>query len=103
MDLLARYEISELLTEREALDYQILQKILVRIQGSSRRLGRCLRELIQYLGPKALRISERESATDLIEQIGDPQKAGIPFPRSLAKLLLMYRRYEEDGFTSFWL
>ncbi|MEL6654272.1 MAG: AAA family ATPase, partial [Bacteroidota bacterium] len=101
--LLARYEISELLTEREALDYQILQKILVRIQGSSRRLGRCLRELIQYLGPKALRISERESATDLIEQIGDPQKAGIPFPRSLAKLLLMYRRYEEDGFTSFWL
>ncbi|MFK7926512.1 MAG: McrB family protein, partial [Bacteroidia bacterium] len=101
--MLNRHEISELLTVDEGLDYQILQKILPRIQGSSRRLGKCLRELIQFLGPKKLQIPESMTAEEIMLKIGDPRRAKVKYPRSLAKLLLMYRRYEEDGFTSFWL
>ncbi|MEL7532904.1 MAG: AAA family ATPase [Bacteroidota bacterium] len=101
--MLNRHEISELLTANEGLDYQILQKILPRIQGSSRRLGQCLRELIQYLGPKGLSLSKGMEAEEIMQKIGDPRRAEVKYPRSLSKLLLMYRRYEEDGFTSFWL
>ena len=101
--MLNRYEISELLSESEALDYQILQKILPRIHGSSRRLGTMLGELIRHFAPPKLKLSAQMTAAEMIVKIGPPHQAGIKFPRSLSKVLLMYRRFEEDGFTSFWL
>jgi 5-methylcytosine-specific restriction protein B len=101
--MLNRYEISELLSESEALDFQILQKILPRIHGSSRRVGEVLRALIRHFSPKTLKLSDNLNAVELIAKVGDPQKRRLQYPRSLEKLLLMYRRFEEDGFTSYWL
>ena len=101
--LLNRYEIRELISEQEALDFQIVQKILPRIYGSSRRVGEVLKELIALFMPQSASINPSMKYEALAKQIGNPKKGGIRFPRTIEKLLLMTRRYEEDGFTSFWM
>ncbi|MCI4669071.1 MAG: AAA family ATPase [Bacteroidia bacterium] len=98
-----RHEIRELISEGEAVDLQIHQKILPRIYGSSRTLYRVLFEIIALLtqndklGEVALPYAE------LQKLIGDPRKKQIPYPRSVSKLMMMMRRLEENGYTSFWL
>ncbi|MCB0841122.1 MAG: hypothetical protein KDD99_30845, partial [Bacteroidetes bacterium] len=42
-------------------------------------------------------------ASEIIERIGNPRKRNFVYPRSIEKLMLMYRRFDEDGFTSFWI
>ena len=101
--LLNRYEIRELVTEQEALDFQIMQKILPRIYGSSRRVGEVLYELLRLFLPDKLQIPSETSFSALVQKVGDPKKQGFRFARTIEKLLLMTRRYEEDGFTSFWM
>jgi len=84
----------------EAFDYQILQKILPRIGGTSERIRKLILNLLGYcignpekiLGLDTAEAIEAE--TDLIEE--------AIYPRSASKLMDMLRRFEEDGFTSFW-
>ncbi|KUO51106.1 MAG: hypothetical protein APF76_16565 [Desulfitibacter sp. BRH_c19] len=66
-----------LLSEDKAIDYQIMQKILPRIHGSSMGVEDILKELEQFLSSK--------------------------YPMSKRKIEFMLRRFSEDGFTSFWL
>ena len=66
-----------LIDENAAIDFQILQKILPRIQGSSNEIETLLVRLSEYCGEK--------------------------YPRSRAKVEFMLRRLEDDGFTSYWL
>lgn len=101
--LLNRYEIRELISEQEALDFQIMQKILPRIYGSSRRVGEALFGLIRFFVPNEIKLTADMPVRTLQQHIGDPKKKGFRFPRTIEKLLLMTRRYEEDGFTSFWM
>ncbi|MEM7369448.1 MAG: AAA family ATPase [Bacteroidota bacterium] len=101
--LLNRYEIRELISEQEALDFQIMQKILPRIYGSSRRVGDALYALTRLFVPKEIKLSPDMPVRALRKQIGEPKKQAFRFPRTIEKLLLMTRRYEEDGFTSFWI
>ena len=65
-----------LLTEEQAVDFQILQKILPRIQGSDGQVKDILEELERLF-------TER-------------------YPASLKKVQFMLGRLESDGFTSFW-
>lgn len=67
-----------LLDDKVALDNQIMQKILPRVQGSSESIKTMLGEL--------LKICESEK-----------------YETSAKKINFMIKRYEEDGFTSYWL
>ncbi|OWZ84117.1 McrB family protein [Natranaerobius trueperi] len=66
-----------LLTENTAVDFQLMQKILPRIQGSS------------------LKVEET------LEKIIDLCSSNYPLTKSKAEFML--GRFNEDGFTSFWL
>ena len=69
---------ADLLNEKAAFDNQIMQKILPRVQGSSESIKTMLGEL--------LKICESEK-----------------YEASAKKINFMIKRYEEDGFTSYWL
>ena len=69
---------ANLLDDKVAFDNQIMQKILPRIQGSSESIKTMLGEL--------LKICESEK-----------------YDASAKKINFMIKRYEEDGFTSYWL
>lgn len=89
---------AELLPQNVAMDNAIMQKILPRLQGNS--LGVCnmlakLFELWQPLTDSAGYASELTSEHMKIS-------AECRYPRSSAKLIAMVKRFEEDGFTSYW-
>lgn len=69
---------THLLDFKDALDNQIMQKILPRVQGSSESIKKMLEEL---------------------KKLCETEK----YESSLNKINFMITRYEEDGFTSFWL
>ena len=69
---------ADLLDDKIAFDNQIMQKILPRVQGSSESIKTMLGEL--------LKICESEK-----------------YEASAKKINFMIKRYEEDGFTSYWL
>ncbi|RXT00975.1 hypothetical protein EIZ39_25760 [Ammoniphilus sp. CFH 90114] len=88
-----------LMSEKEAFDLQWLQKILPRIQGSSSSVKRVLIEFMQLATGQRSNIEEMMSdASELLTV-----KTDAPYPQSARKIAYMLRRYEEDGFTSFWL
>ena len=90
-------EVYDLMSEEEAFDYQLLQKVLPRINGTSTRTQEALVKLFWYcVDGKA----ERQSSYDL--EAWQQEVASARYPKSSAKLLDMLRRFEEDGFTSFW-
>ncbi len=92
-------DLSHLLEENVAFDFQIMQKVLPRIQGSSIRVKRVIINLLKYLND-GLEINE-EMLFDEIEKAAT--KKDFRYPQSSKKLLFMLKRYEDDGFTSFWL
>jgi len=67
----------ELMKEKKCIDLQILQKILPRIHGSSIEVEEVLGELKSYCEEQGYELSN-------------------------SKLNFMLRRYNQDGFTSFW-
>lgn len=66
----------DLLPEDQAVDFQIMQKILPRIQGSYYQLEAVLKQLLEFCGER--------------------------YSLSSKKLEFMLGRLESDGFTSFW-
>ncbi|MUG87280.1 DUF3578 domain-containing protein [Paenibacillus timonensis] len=94
-----------LLAEDEALDHQLLQKILPRIQGSSASIRRVLLNLMRECVGSSFAVNEYlEDMTSLFE--GNKLKPLLDqakYPRSARKIASMLRRLEEDGFTSYWL
>lgn len=95
---------SQLLSFEEAIDRMILQKILPRIQGSSPAIKRALLDLFKIcindsssaLNPGSIINTEMEQMI----KANDDEKTYI---QSATKLTYMMRRFEEDGFTSFWI
>ena len=86
---MAYNEKSELLSFDEALDYQIYQKILPRIAGSDGRTEEALKKLY------TLCTNQEFDNEDMMSY--------AKYPRSAKKLSHMLRRFEYDGFTSFWI
>ena len=95
----------DLLSFNQAMDFEILQKILPRIQGSSARIKEVLKSLFEIC--TASRTSyQNESSASVYEKMDTYCKnniKNIPFPKSAIKIAFMMRRWEEDGFTSYWL
>ncbi|XID92250.1 McrB family protein [Paenibacillaceae bacterium WGS1546] len=92
-----------LLTNDEALDYQLLQKILPRIQGSNRSVKRVLLQLLEIaLGKKLNKGELEDDASELWSNLAKTVESA-KYPQSAIKIVFMLRRLDEDGFTSYWL
>ncbi|MCD6438844.1 MAG: AAA family ATPase [Halomonas sp.] len=81
-----------------AMDFQLMQKVLPRIQGSSLSVLKVLIGLLSLLANTPL---EEDAEYGVIEKEVNPQNTR--YPRSVKKLLFMLQRFHDDGFTSFWL
>lgn len=95
----------ELMTEEQAFDLQLLQKVLPRIQGSSQSVKRLLIELMLFCTNQK---GKMEELLNDAAELYDPWRRSAEepkalYPQSARKLAYMLRRLEEDGFTSFWL
>ncbi|MCP5498104.1 MAG: AAA family ATPase [Leptospiraceae bacterium] len=89
---------NKLLNEEKAMDYQIMQKILPRIQGSSPRIEKIIKDLL-ILFSTGLKIDEKFTYEEVLEAF---KKVESKYPLSTEKLLFMLKRFDDDGFTSFW-
>ncbi|MEH7420638.1 MrcB family domain-containing protein [Bacillus thuringiensis] len=87
---MAYNEQGKLLSFDEALDYQIYQKILPRLAGSDGRTEEVLKQLYVL-------------CTNEEYDSGNSDASYAKYPRSANKLSHMLRRFEYDGFTSFWI
>ena len=89
-----------LLPDDAAFDHEIMQKILPRIQGSSAAIKEVLSELfIKFAGDYS-----GFAGAAAYEQMGSfLDSKPCKYPNSAKKIAFMMRRYEEDGFTSYWL
>lgn len=94
-------EEAKLLSRDEAFDNEIMQKILPRIQGSSSVIKHMLEELFRYCmnDVRALESNSNSVGAEMLKKAPDAKK----YPKSAKKIAYMMTRYEEDGFTSYWI
>lgn len=86
--------------EDEAFDCEILQKILPRLQGSSEALKNAMKDLFKVFVKDENNIDENgHMGETMLNRIG---KHAL-WPESAKKIAYMMTRFEEDGFTSYWL
>lgn len=94
----------DLLAENDAMDNELMQKILPRIQGSSSSIKKMLCDLFKlcagdYDGYNA----QSDNISDKMKKALNDKDRKIKYRHSAEKIELMTRRFEEDGFTSYWL
>jgi energy-coupling factor transporter ATP-binding protein EcfA2 len=94
-----------LLSENEAFDNQLFQKILPRIQGSSASIKSVLLKLMNECSATSLAITELMDDASQLYAEGRLKEvlSRAKYPQSARKIAFMLRRLEEDGFTSYWL
>lgn len=90
-----------LIEGRSAFDFQIIQKILPRIHGSSERVQKVLIELIYLLEKGETENVRSDVEFDIIQK--QFPYASLKYKRASKKILFMLKRFDEDRFTSFWL
>ena len=95
---------SDLLPEDQAMDNELMQKILPRVQGSGASVKTMLCELFKvcagdYDGYQA----RSDYVSDKMRKALRDENREIKYRHSAEKIELMIRRFEEDGFTSYWL
>lgn len=94
-------QLDGLLDKNTAFDFQLMQKILPRIQGSGEAIRRVLVKLFKFTTGHNLSTEEGnigEKAMKYVEANSD-----LLYLKSAAKLAYMLKRFEEEGFTSYWL
>lgn len=96
-------EINSLMPFDEAMDYQILQKVLPRIQGSSAQIKRLLLELFEICtdnNAKGFNYQDSGISDEVFQYL---EANDVKYNQSAVKIAFMLRRFEEDGFTSYWM
>ena len=89
-----------LLTDEQAFDNEIMQKILPRIQGSATAIKDLLIELFKFCMSDLSGFDTESGAVGKwMQENADSGK----YSASARKIGYMMSRYEEDGFTSYWL
>jgi hypothetical protein len=88
-----------LMDPKVAMDFQLVQKVLPRIHGSSERVQTVLLKLFNLLEGTDFRTDSFEY-DQLEEKISEET---LKYPRASKKIKFMLKRYEDDRFTSFWL
>jgi len=91
---------AQLLEYKDALDNEIMQKILPRIQGSSVGVKELLCKLFVKFAGDYSAFSQDLIWKQMEAYIKDKS---CTYRKSATKICYMMRRYEEDGFTSYWL
>ncbi|WP_051212347.1 MrcB family domain-containing protein [Butyrivibrio fibrisolvens] len=91
---------AKLLDYDTAFDYEIMQKILPRIQGSSEGIKNMMCELFKMFAGDYSGFSQSYIWKQMDDYIN---KKSCKYTNSAKKLCYMMRRFEEDGFTSYWL
>lgn len=91
----------DLITEKEAFDNQIMQKILPRIQGSSEAVANLLRNLFKECAGPFANKSGASDSYKMENYIKDG--SNVSYPKSAEKIWKMLRRFEDDDFTSYWV
>ena len=91
-----------LMSETEAMDHEIMQKILPRIQGSSADIKDMLCELFKHCAGdySGYHTEDDDISAKMLQAAQHPD---CKYKKSAVKIAFMVRRYEEDGFTSYWL
>ena len=91
-----------LISEAEAFDNELMQKILPRIQGSSSSVKNMLCELFKFCAGdyEGYQTKSDDISSKMLEAAKQPE---CKYKKSAEKIAFMVRRYEEDGFTSYWL
>ncbi len=89
-----------LLSKNQAFDYALLQKILPRLKGSTTGLKDVLCQLFKivasdYEGANAF---DTEVSEAMMKKVADAK-----YPMTAKKIAYMVRRFDEDGYTSYWL
>ena len=79
--------------------FQLEQKILPRIHGSSERVQTVLVELLNLLEGKDFRSSNFEFSM----LSGKIDMDNLKYKRASKKIIFMLKRFDDDRFTSFWL
>lgn len=93
---------ASLLKENDAFDNEIMQKILPRIQGSSASVKNMLCELFKFCaGDYEGYQTENDDISS--KMLKAAKKENCKYGKSAQKIAYMVRRYEEDGFTAYWL
>lgn len=85
-------EKGKLMSENEAFDNQLMQKVLPKLSGSDANITEIIEQLF------VLCTGQELSTTDLEQQIDNAF-----YPKSAQKLADMYMSQQENGFTSFWI
>lgn len=80
----------QLLSEEEAFDFCVMQKILPRISGADSTVEDLLKNLYEQFAGE---VYEKDQAVS----------ESAPYPRSAKKVAEMLNRLYKDGFTSFWV
>jgi len=86
-----------------ALDYQVMQKILPRIQGSAISINYLLIKLINYFMGEKGKFDIKSHYEDIQKELHEYIDTNPTYLRTLKKLDFMLRKYSQDGFTSFWI
>lgn len=96
-----------LIDQKQAFDFQLMQKILPRIQGSSRSIKKVLIQLFNFTTGEDLSLNEGEVGNEAVKIVEDykanKSDLDINYPMSAEKIATMIKRIEEDGFTAYWL
>lgn len=98
--LLNNEKAGDLLTYEQAMDNEIMQKILPRIQGSSAAVKALLIDMFKFCMGSSAGIDVDTG------NVGEQMKiaaASAKYPESACKIGYMMARFEDDGFTSYWL
>lgn len=95
-----------LMTRDKAIDMQIMQKILPRIQGNNSVVKKVIIELLLLaLNKSTFKSKEYLDGERDIEQVWEKlvNDNNVKYPHTARKLIYMLRRLDDDGFTSFWV
>lgn len=95
-----------LMTAQEAIDLQIMQKILPRIQGNNAAVKKVIIELLLYcINGSTANSKDYVDGEKDVEQVWarHVRESNVKHPQSARKLIYMLRRLDDDGFTSFWI
>jgi hypothetical protein len=92
-------DLRSILSEHDAFDLCLMQKVLPRCQGSTETGRRVLERLFHFTCGSA----PADASLDVEQLDADHPEAGRLYRRSAQKILRMLRRYRDTGFFSYWV
>jgi len=93
---------SDIFSYDQALDNELMQKILPRIQGSGRGTENALRGILNAI-VNDYQFNDNELSAEVDRYVSSKMGDYYPYKRSIEKIQFMLRRLEQDGYTSYWL